>query len=174
MKSNKLDIKLFIIDFDGVLTNNRVLVFQDGHEAVFCNRADGLGFDLLRKAGFPVLILSTERNRVVAARAKKLNVPCLHGIGDKKLAPQNYCRKRGVRLKDVLYVGNDVNDLAAMQSAAIAPARRMPIPRCAQYAIRSCAAGAVRGWRGSWQKSNFKFPTLETFKQAAANGKTEN
>lgn len=117
MNTKKIAPKLIVFDFDGVLTDNRVLVFDDGHEAVFCNRADGLGFHLLRKAGFPVLILSTERNRVVAARAKKLNVPCLHGIGDKKLALQNYCRKRGVRLKDVLYVGNDVNDLAAMQSA---------------------------------------------------------
>ena len=63
------------------------------------------------------MILSTERNRVVAARAKKLKVPCLQGISDKKNALENYCRKKSVRLRDVLYVGNDVNDLTAMRIA---------------------------------------------------------
>jgi YrbI family 3-deoxy-D-manno-octulosonate 8-phosphate phosphatase len=92
-----------------------VLVFDDGREAVFCNRADGLAFDLLRRKGIPTLILSTERHPVVAARARKLKVPCLHGIGDKKAVLQKYCRQEGIRLEDVLYVGNDLNDLRAMR-----------------------------------------------------------
>lgn len=106
---------LIVFDFDGVLTDNGVLVFENGREAVFCNRSDGLGFDAFRRAGIPVLILSTERNRVVAARARKLRVPCLHGIEDKATALRALCRERKMPLDQVLYVGNDLNDLAAMK-----------------------------------------------------------
>src|ERR1017187_6036448 len=98
MKSKKITPKLVVFDFDGVLTDNRVLVFDDGREAVLCSRADGLAFDLFRREGIPALILSTEKHPVVAARAKKLKVPCLHGVGDKKAVLQKYCRKKGVRL----------------------------------------------------------------------------
>jgi 3-deoxy-D-manno-octulosonate 8-phosphate phosphatase (KDO 8-P phosphatase) len=117
MKQKKIAPKLIVFDFDGVLTDNRVLVFDDGSEAVFCNRADGLAFDLFRREGIPALILSTEKHPVVAARARKLRVPYVQGIGDKKSVLEKYCRKEKLRLKDVLYVGNDVNDLAAMQIA---------------------------------------------------------
>jgi N-acylneuraminate cytidylyltransferase len=108
-------VRALVMDFDGVFTDNHVLVFDDGGEAVLCNRADGLAFDLFRREGIPTLILSTEKHPVVAARAKKLKVPCLQGIGDKKTALQKYCRKEGIRLEDVLYVGNDLNDLRAMR-----------------------------------------------------------
>ena len=115
MKPKRFSPKLIVFDFDGVLTDNRVLVFDDGREAVLCNRADGLAFDLFRRMGIPTLILSTERHPVVAARARKLKVPCLHGIGDKKTVLQEYCREKAVRLENVLYVGNDLNDLRAMR-----------------------------------------------------------
>jgi 3-deoxy-D-manno-octulosonate 8-phosphate phosphatase (KDO 8-P phosphatase) len=115
MKPKRIPPKLIVFDFDGVLTDNRVLVFDDGREAVFCNRADGMAFDLLRRNGIPALILSTEKNPVVAARAGKLKVPCLQGIGDKKAVLQKYCQRKGIPLAEVLYVGNDVNDLAAMR-----------------------------------------------------------
>jgi 3-deoxy-D-manno-octulosonate 8-phosphate phosphatase (KDO 8-P phosphatase) len=115
MKPRSIIPKLIVFDFDGVLTDNRVLVFDDGHEAVVCNRADGLAFDLLRREEIPAMILSTEKNPVVAARAKKLKVPFLQGAGDKKTVLQEYCRQEGIRLGEVLYVGNDLNDLAAMR-----------------------------------------------------------
>lgn len=108
--------ELVVFDFDGVLTDNRVLVFDNGREAVWCNRADGLGFDMLRHAAFAVLILSTERNAAVRCRARKLKVPCLQGVADKKKALEIFCRKGRVELNEVLYVGNDLNDMKAMQS----------------------------------------------------------
>jgi YrbI family 3-deoxy-D-manno-octulosonate 8-phosphate phosphatase len=140
MKPKKNTPKLIVFDFDGVLTDNRVLVFDDGREAVFCNRADGLAFDLFRQEGIPALILSTEKHPVVAARAKKLKVPCLHGIGDKKTVLQKYCRKKGVRLADVLYVGNDLNDFAAMRMVGhrVCPADAHPEVRAiCQTVLRS-------------------------------------
>ncbi len=120
---------LLVFDFDGVLTDNRVLVFSDGTEAVFCHRGDGLGFDMLRKAGVPTLILSKEKNRVVSARANKLKVPCLQGIEDKVTALRQYCAKRKIRLQDVWYVGNDLNDLGPMQIVGTPVSPRDAHPR---------------------------------------------
>jgi YrbI family 3-deoxy-D-manno-octulosonate 8-phosphate phosphatase len=111
------DIALVAFDFDGVLTDNRVLVMQDGTEAVFCNRADGLGFDILRKNGIAAMILSTEKNPVVAARAAKLKVPVLHGVEEKGQALETYCSAAGIPLARVLFVGNDINDLPAIRRA---------------------------------------------------------
>jgi len=112
-------IDLVIFDFDGVLTDNRVLVFADGNEAVFCNRADGLAFDTLRRHGVPVLILSTERHPVVAARAAKLQVEAITGCGDKAAAIETMCRERDLEAERIIYVGNDVNDLGAMRRVGI-------------------------------------------------------
>jgi YrbI family 3-deoxy-D-manno-octulosonate 8-phosphate phosphatase len=114
MRTN-LKVSLIVFDFDGVLTDNRILVFADGTEGVLCNRADGLGFDLFRHYQIPVIILSTERNKIVAARAAKLQVAFQQGLGDKKAALKEYCTKASIDLQSVLYVGNDINDLAAMQ-----------------------------------------------------------
>lgn len=110
-----LKISLLVFDFDGVLTDNRVLVLENGTEAVFCSRADGLAFDALRRHGLPALILSTETNRVVQARAAKLQVDALHGQGDKATALREYCASRNIALANVAFVGNDLNDLPVMR-----------------------------------------------------------
>ncbi len=109
-------IELIVFDFDGVLTDNRVLVLENGLEAVFCNRADGLAFDMLRAAGIPVMIVSTERNPVVAMRAAKLRAPVLQGIRDKRQALIDHCREARVDPARVVFIGNDVNDVPAMQA----------------------------------------------------------
>lgn len=108
------NIDLIVYDFDGVLTDNRVLVFDDGHEAVFCSRADGLAIGLIKKAGIPQIILSMEENRVVETRARKLGIDVLCGIQDKKTILADYCRKNNYELKRVVYIGNDINDIEAM------------------------------------------------------------
>jgi YrbI family 3-deoxy-D-manno-octulosonate 8-phosphate phosphatase len=115
--TSRLDgkVQLIAFDFDGVLTDNRVYVFEDGLEAVQCNRSDGLAFDMFRAAGIPVVIISTERNSVVSKRAAKLQVPVLQSVGDKEQALTEYCRGTGIDLSRVIFVGNDVNDLAAMR-----------------------------------------------------------
>ncbi len=119
---------LIVYDFDGVMTDNRVLVLQDGSEGVLANRADGWGVAQLRQAGLRQMILSTEINSVVAARAKKLGLEVLQGSGDKQRDLVACCEARGVALDRVLYVGNDVNDLDAMRLAGfpVAPADAHP------------------------------------------------
>ena len=125
---NMETIKLMVYDFDGVMTDNRALQFQDGTEGVWVNRADGWGVDQIRKMHIPQLIISTETNTVVAARAKKLKIEVIHGSGDKKADLLDYCNRMQIELSGVLYVGNDVNDLEAMQMVGfpVAPADAHP------------------------------------------------
>jgi YrbI family 3-deoxy-D-manno-octulosonate 8-phosphate phosphatase len=107
-------IRLVATDFDGVMTDNRVFVFEDGREGVVCNRADGLACDLFRAAGVDVTIVSTERNPVVEARARKLGVPATVGLTDKRTALLHLMERRGLDEAAVMFVGNDVNDVDAM------------------------------------------------------------
>lgn len=112
-------IELFIFDFDGVLTNNLVYVDQNGSESVVCSRADGLAFDALRKLNKIAYILSTEKNNVVSSRANKLKVPVYHGIESKVEALNNIVQKHNTTLRNVLYVGNDINDFEVMKICGI-------------------------------------------------------
>ncbi|MEU7966820.1 N-acylneuraminate cytidylyltransferase [Streptomyces sp. NPDC049097] len=107
----RADIDAVVLDFDGTQTDDRVLIDSDGREFVSVHRGDGLGIAALRKSGLTMLILSTEQNPVVAARARKLQIPVLHGIDRKDLALKQWCEEQGIAPERVLYVGNDVNDL---------------------------------------------------------------
>lgn len=115
MKKFPSNIDLLIFDFDGVMTDNRVLVFDDGQEAVMCNRSDGLGIDMLKKSGVRVIVVSTEKNRVVAARCNKLGIDYHHGVDDKSEIVKKEALKNGGTLEQTVYVGNDVNDLPAIE-----------------------------------------------------------
>ena len=114
-KININDVSVFVFDFDGVLTNNYVYVDEDGKESVMCNRADGLAFDALRKLKKIVYILSTEKNKIVTSRAKKLKVKVLQGVTDKLKAIRDIEIGENCNLKNILYVGNDINDYNAME-----------------------------------------------------------
>lgn len=109
-----------VFDFDGVFTDNRVLVTDDGHEAVMCNRGDGMGLELVRDAGIPLWILSKERNPVVARRAEKLKLDYLQAIDDKPTALRQWAAERHIDLEHTIYVGNDVNDVACMELVGFA------------------------------------------------------
>ena len=109
------EIDVFVFDFDGVLTNNLVFIDENGKESVSCSRSDGLAFDALRKLNKPVYILSTEKNPVVKARAKKLNIPVIQGISNKAEEIKELTNQNQFNLKKVLYVGNDLNDYLAMK-----------------------------------------------------------
>lgn len=113
------DVKLIISDFDGVMTDNRVLVDETGKESVYVSRADGQGINMLRSLGIELTIISTEINEVVQKRADKLKVECIHGVKDKAECMKRYCIGKGISLSSVVYIGNDINDYAAMLLAGI-------------------------------------------------------
>ena len=116
---NLSQVKLLILDFDGVLTDNRVLVSQDGTESVWCNRGDGWGIARLKEKGIEILVLSTELNQVVRARCQKLGIDCIHGCDDKLAALKQILAERSLDRENVAYIGNDVNDLACMSYVGI-------------------------------------------------------
>ncbi|MFO1156484.1 MAG: HAD hydrolase family protein [Rhodospirillales bacterium] len=121
-------VRLLVLDFDGVMTDNRVLVLEDGREAVLCSRGDGMGIGLLKGAGVPVAVLSKEVNPVVGARCRKLGIPHTQGIDDKLAELRRMVAGQSLDLAEIAYMGNDVNDLECMQAAgvAIAPADSHP------------------------------------------------
>lgn len=125
-------------DFDGVFTDNKVWVDQNGCESVRCDRGDGLAFDLVRafkqqgKLNAEFFILSKEPNPVVMSRARKLKLECRHGIRDKLSYVREYLKIQFPTNSDsfegFVYLGNDLNDLPLMRHAgyAVAPADAHP------------------------------------------------
>ncbi|KNY06040.1 acylneuraminate cytidylyltransferase [Microbacterium sp. GCS4] len=111
----RIPVQAVVTDFDGVHTDDTASVDADGVERVRVSREDGMGVALLRRSGIPMLILSTEVNAVVRARAEKLKVPVLHGIDDKESALRGWAEENGLALAEIAYLGNDVNDLPAMR-----------------------------------------------------------
>lgn len=147
------DVDAVVLDFDGTQTDDRVLIDSDGREFVSVHRGDGLGIAALRRSGLRMLILSTERNPVVAARARKLDLPVLHGVDRKDLALKQWCEEQGVAPERVLYVGNDVNDLPcfALVGWPVAVASAHGVVRGAARAVTALPGGdgAIReiaGW----------------------------
>ncbi len=141
-------VQLLILDFDGVLTDNRVWVDQDGREMVAANRSDSLGINMLRQAGVETVIISKETNPVVAARCRKLNVPYIQGEDDKASALKKMLVERKIDASHVVYLGNDINDLPCFPLVgwAVAVADALPeVARQADYVLtRPGGRGAVR------------------------------
>ena len=111
---DRLDALAF--DFDGVFTDDRVTVMGEGREAVVCSRGDGMGIELLRNAGWPMVVLSKETHPIVSARCAKLQLECHQGIDEKLPVLRRWLRKRRVAPEATLYVGNDINDLPCLSA----------------------------------------------------------
>ena len=128
-------ISLLVMDFDGVLTDDRVWVDQDGNEMVASNRADGLGLERLRGlTNIQAMVLSKETNRVVAVRCKKLDLPVIQSVQDKPKSLEALIKQRSVKNEEVVYIGNDLNDLDCFPLVGFAAA-----PANAQLEIRQRA-----------------------------------
>jgi 3-deoxy-D-manno-octulosonate 8-phosphate phosphatase (KDO 8-P phosphatase) len=139
---------LFVFDFDGVLTDNIVHIDNNGNEMVSCSRADGLAFDVLRKLDKPCQILSTENNTVVSARANKLGISVLQGVKNKEKSLRNLVMRRGYKLSNILYVGNDLNDYNSMRISglSVCPADSHPkIKKISNFVLKTNGGkGVVR------------------------------
>ncbi len=121
-------ISALVLDFDGVFTDNQVFVFQDGREAVSCNRSDAFGLAECRELGIPMIVLSTEANPVVKARCEKLRLPFIQGLADKGAQLELWLAEQRFDRANIVYIGNDINDLDCMRlvGCAVAPADAHP------------------------------------------------
>ncbi len=122
MKNQILDIKkvkLIIFDFDGVLTNNKVYINERGEESVICDRADGLAFRALKMINLECIILSTEKNKVVSARGRKLGLTVFQGVKDKLSKVIEISEEKRIDLREIMFIGNDINDLSVIKTVGI-------------------------------------------------------
>ncbi|MFZ5909010.1 MAG: cytidylyltransferase domain-containing protein [Chloroflexota bacterium] len=129
-------IKLIVSDFDGVITDNRVWTDENGRETVAASRSDSMRIRELRERGVEVIILSSEPNPVVKARAGKMGVESVQGIDirGKGQALEKLLAERKVDAANVVYIGNDLNDLPCFEIAGWAVAVADAYPEVLQAA----------------------------------------
>jgi 3-deoxy-D-manno-octulosonate 8-phosphate phosphatase (KDO 8-P phosphatase) len=136
-------VRFAVFDFDGVFTDNRVWVNERGEELLAFSRSDGLGLRRLDEVGVKYLIVSTEPNPIVGARAVKLNADCVQGVDDKLAVLFERTEELGVALGDTAYVGNDVNDVECLRAVGcpVVPADAWPEVRTLAKWVLSRAGG---------------------------------
>ena len=141
-------ISAIVLDFDGVFTDNKVIVMEDGREAVVCNRSDGMGISMIKALNIHVTILSSEINPVVKARCDKLGINCIHGLTDKLQVLRKWLEENTIDPENVIYLGNDLNDLSCMKAVGCAVAVNDAYPEihaAAKISLNSKGGeGAVR------------------------------
>ena len=143
-------IELIICDFDGVLTDNRVWTDQDGNESIAAYRSDSLRINELRAMGMEIMIISSEPNTVVATRARKMGVEAIHGVGiqEKGRVMREVLKQKNIKSENVIYIGNDLNDLPCFEIAgwSVAVADAYPeVIRAADHVLAKAGGqGALR------------------------------
>ncbi|HWR65415.1 MAG TPA: acylneuraminate cytidylyltransferase [Bellilinea sp.] len=141
-------VKLVVFDFDGVMTDNRVWVDGEGHEFIAAYRSDSMGLHALRAAGVESVVLSTETDKAVEARCRKIGIEVMQGVKDKAARLTNYLTERGIDPAQVVYVGNDVNDLPCFPlvgcAVAVADAQQEVLREADLVLSRNGGFGAVR------------------------------
>ncbi len=110
-----MDIKLALYDFDGVMTDNKVLIDENGLESVIVNRSDGLAVKLIDEMGIKQIIISTESNKVVNKRAQKLGIECKQNLENKASVVEELSKNLSITKDEIAFIGNDINDLEAMR-----------------------------------------------------------
>ena len=149
-------VRFAVFDFDGVFTDNRVWVGEDGIERLAFSRSDGLGLRRLEEVHVKPLIVSMERNPIVAARAEKLRVDCFQGVDSKLGLVMEVADGLGVRMDETAYVGNDINDAECLRIVGlpVVPADAWPevVPLAKWVLTRSGGRGCVREFcDGVWE-----------------------
>ena len=141
-------IRFVVFDFDGVFTDNRVWTNEHGEESVACWRGDAYGLRRLEEVGVDHLIISTEVNRAVGARARKIRAACIQGVEDKPPVLREEVARRGLTLEETAYLGNDVNDAGCLEIAGlpVTPADAWPevVPLAKLVLERRGGYGCVR------------------------------
>ena len=141
-------VRFAVFDFDGVFTDNRVWTNERGEESVACFRGDAMGLRRLDEVGVDYLILSTETNPAVEARARKIRVACIQGVDEKVVVLRREAEHRGIPLAETAYLGNDVNDADCLAAVGlpVVPADAWPevIPLARWVLEREGGRGCIR------------------------------
>ncbi len=142
-------IRLLCVDVDGVLTDAGMYYGPDGEVLKKFNTRDGLGLARVREAGVAVAIISGEDSAIVHARAAKLKIDDVYcGVSNKRLVIDELCTKHGLGLDEVAFIGDDLNDLSALECVGLACAvadAADPVQTVAHYVSRRRGGdGAVR------------------------------
>ena len=112
-------IKLIISDFDGVFTDNNVLICENGIEYVRCSRFDGIGISKLKNHNIKLIVISSEINDVVLKRCEKLNIEGYNNVKNKGDFIQKNIINDKLKKENILYIGNDENDISALDFCGI-------------------------------------------------------
>ncbi|HPH85222.1 MAG TPA: HAD-IIIA family hydrolase [Ferruginibacter sp.] len=143
--TNFKKIKAFVLDVDGVLTDGRVLLLNDGQMARSMNIKDGYALQLAIKKGYHVLVISGGDDDAVKTRLQKLGVMDVHmKVADKKTLLAEYVNKQTLTWEQVLFMGDDIPDLQAMQIAGLpcCPADAVPEIKSISHYISPINGGA--------------------------------
>tara|TARA_Y100000746_G_C15304943_1_gene367232 strand:+ start:53 stop:535 length:483 start_codon:yes stop_codon:yes gene_type:complete len=116
---NKNKIKILISDFDGVFTDNKVFIDENGKESVRCCRSDGIGINLLKKSGVEFIVCTSEIVKIAEFRAKKIGFQCFSNVLEKGEFISRFCEEKKINLANVAYLGNDINDKNAMEKVGL-------------------------------------------------------
>jgi YrbI family 3-deoxy-D-manno-octulosonate 8-phosphate phosphatase len=115
------DYQLIATDVDGVLTDASMYYTENGDELKkFCTY-DGMAFQLFRDKGYKTAILTAENTKLVERRSNKMKIDFLfQGAKDKLTLMQNLCSELNISLKQVIYIGDDINDKALLEAVGLA------------------------------------------------------
>lgn len=120
MSNSAKNIKLVGTDIDGVWTDARMYYSADGDIIKSFSTYDGMGVQLLREAGIPLIIMTGENTEIVAMRAKKLGIDRIfQGENEKLKRLKEVCAELDITLGEVAYIGDDVNDLDILRAVGI-------------------------------------------------------
>ena len=113
-------IKLLLMDCDGVLTDGRIWIFENGEEQKGFHTRDGLGIDLLHRAGLRSGIISGRTSSAVLKRAQGLGMSfVIQGCEDKRKAFADILEQAGVENLEVAFIGDDLNDISLMLQSGL-------------------------------------------------------
>jgi len=142
-------VRLLCVDVDGVLTDAGMYYSPDGEVLKKFNTRDGMGLARVREAGITVAIISGEESAIVHARAAKLKIDAVFsGVANKRAVVEALCAGKALELDEVAFVGDDLNDLSALECVGLACAvadAAEPVKAVAHYVTqRRGGDGAVR------------------------------
>lgn len=143
------NVRILVLDVDGVLTTGAMFYDDAGHEWKQFHTHDGMGIDLLHRHNIPVAFVTQEKTSIVERRAAKLNVTEVHqGVTDKLVVVEELLARHDIAWSEACYIGDDVNDLSVMRKAGVAvsvPNAHHSAKDCAHYVTRKAGGqGAVR------------------------------